>query len=96
MVVNRLRQEISEFLKFSPSDYNPSYEIQAVVAERDYDRIRITYRNDENDSIPAFLPLPHGAGQFPAVLVHHQHNGERHLGKSEVHRAPKNVVSVGH
>lgn len=84
MAVNNLRQEISEFLKFNPSDDNPSYEIHAVVVERDYDRIRITYRNEENNPIPAFLLLPHGAGQFPAVLVHHQHNGERHLGKSEV------------
>jgi dienelactone hydrolase len=30
------------------------------------------------------LLVPDGAGPFAAVLVHHQHNSEWHLGKSEV------------
>jgi len=38
----------------------------------------------ELGDIPAFLFLPLGSGPFPAVLVHHQHSGEWHLGKSEV------------
>lgn len=34
---------------------------------------------------PGELSLPSSAqAGFPAVIVHHQHNGERHLGKSEV------------
>ena len=48
-------------------------------------RKRITYGAQDGDSIPAFLLVPKGLrGPAPAVLVHHQHNGERHLGKSEV------------
>lgn len=49
-----------------------------------YTRILIHYLGSENDEIPAYLLIPKGEGVFPAVLIHHQHNGERHLGKSEV------------
>ncbi len=34
--------------------------------------------------ILAFLLLPDGDGPFPAVLIYHQHHGQRHFGKSEV------------
>jgi dienelactone hydrolase len=84
MAVARLRQEISAFLQFSiPHDTVP-FETHAVVKEHDYDRLQITYENDAQDRIPAFLLLPHGIGPFPAVLVCHQHNRQWHLGKSEV------------
>ncbi|MBN2621924.1 MAG: dienelactone hydrolase family protein [Acidimicrobiales bacterium] len=38
----------------------------------------------EDDTIPSLLAVPHGEGPFPAVVVFHQHAGQRHLGKSEV------------
>ncbi len=84
MAVDRLRQEISEFLQFSIPDNTISFKTHAVVKEQDYDRIRITYHNEEHDRISAFRLIPHGAGPFPAILVHHQHHGQWHLGKSEV------------
>lgn len=34
-------------------------------------------------TIPMYLLLPHVEGPRPAVLAHHQHAGEYHLGKSE-------------
>jgi dienelactone hydrolase len=84
MAVDRLRQAISAFLQFSiPHDTVP-FETHAVVKEHAYDRLRITYDNEEHDPIPAFLLMPHGAGPFPAVLVHHQHHSQWHLGKSEI------------
>lgn len=84
MTVDRLRQELREFLQFSlPPDTIP-FETHAVVKGHDYDRLQITYDNEEHDRIPAFLLIPHGAGPFPAILVHHQHNRQWHLGKSEV------------
>src|SRR4051794_29671270 len=43
----------------------------------------IEYETSDGDRVPAFLAVPAGAGPFPAVAVFHQHNGERHLGKSE-------------
>ena len=84
MADDRLRQEISTFLKFSIPDDNIAFETHTVVKAPGYDRFRITYHNDEHNRIPAFLLLPHGTGPFPAILVHHQHNGQWHLGKSEV------------
>jgi len=84
MAVNRLRQEISAFLQFSIPDDPIPFETHAVVKEHDYDRLLITYHDEDHTSIPAFLLIPHGAGPFPALLVHHQHHGQWHLGKSEV------------
>lgn len=48
-----------------------------------YVELRVRYAGIEED-VPAFLLVPDGAGPFPAVLAHHQHNSEWHLGKSEV------------
>jgi dienelactone hydrolase len=84
MIIDRLRQEIREFLQLSLPPNTIPFETRAVVKEHDYDRLQITYDNEEHDRIPAFLLIPHGAGPFPALLVHHQHNSQWYLGKSEV------------
>lgn len=44
----------------------------------------VEYRNLEREAVRAFLLRPAGRGPSPGVVVHHQHNGQRHLGKSEV------------
>ena len=44
-----------------------------------YRELRVSYAGIE-ERIPALLLVPDGAGPFPAVLVHHQHNSEWHLG----------------
>lgn len=44
----------------------------------------VAYRNLEDEEVRAFVLRPNGSGPFPGVVVHHQHNGQRHLGKSEV------------
>ena len=49
-----------------------------------FDRERIEYRGLEGDVIPAFLFTPNGRATRGGVVVFHQHNGEFHLGKSEV------------
>lgn len=84
MTVNRLRQQISEFLRFSIPEAFVPFATHNAIEEYGYSRIRISYPSREGEQIPAFLLLPEGAGPFAAVLVHHQHHGERHLGKSEV------------
>ena len=84
MSVDKLRQEIREFLRFSISDAPVSYVTQETIKEAGYQRLRISFPSPEGDQIPAFLLLPDGKGPFAAVLVHHQHNSQRHLGKSEV------------
>ena len=84
MTLNRLRQEISEFLGFRIPETSAAFEADDIVAEDGYQSIRIHYTSPEGDVIPSFLLLPDGAGPFAAVLIHHQHHGQRHLGKSEV------------
>ena len=84
MSIDTLRQELSDFLRFSISDAPVSYVIHEAVEEDGYQRLRIRYSSPEGDPIPAFLLVPDGRGPFAAVLAHHQHNSQRHLGKSEV------------
>ena len=47
-------------------------------------RERVEYRGLEGDLIPAFLFTPSGGRASGRVVVHHQHAGQWHLGKSEV------------
>ena len=51
--------------------------------ERRFTRRLVRYRAPDGDLVPAYLLVPAGSGPFPAVVLHHQHNGEHHLGKSE-------------
>lgn len=84
MAIDLLRKQIKDYLGIhtlnSEVEYNVVYEEECD----DYTRILINYMGSESDTIPAYLLIPRGEGVFPAVLIHHQHNGERHLGKSEV------------
>lgn len=38
----------------------------------------------DEDRIPSLLAVPGGEGPFPAVVIFHQHAGQRHYGNSEV------------
>jgi dienelactone hydrolase len=60
------------------------YGVETAEEFGSYRRSLISYSGSENDRIPAYLFQPLAAGPHAAVLVHHQHNGERHFGKSEV------------
>src|SRR5688572_24511568 len=84
MSVTSTRKEISNFLGFSVPTIPMSFTTHSIAEEPSFRRLLITYTGDEGDSIPAYLLLPHGTGPFAAVLVHHQHKGQRYLGKSEV------------
>lgn len=79
------RRAIREWLRLSAPDPRVEVSAREVHAEPSYERHRITYGSRDGNAIPAFLLVPKQLrGRAPAVLVHHQHNGERHLGKSEV------------
>ena len=82
--IDILRQEISKFLKFKIPDIPPQFTILESTDAGGYTRLRISYTTEEGDEIPAYLLHPEGIGPFAAVLVHHQHHGQRHFGKSEV------------
>lgn len=84
MDLDQLRQEISEFLRFSIVDRAVDFTVQESFQEAGYARLRITYGDDEGIAIPAFLLVPDGKGPFGALLIHHQHHSQRHFGKSEV------------
>ena len=84
MTIDSLRHEIAAFLGFTFAGDPVDFVVHTEEAEAGYRRCRIAYPGAEGDSIPAYLLIPDGAGTFPAVVVHHQHAGQRHLGKSEV------------
>lgn len=82
--MNSLRNRISHFLNFQLAATVAPFTIHNTIQEQGYSRQHISYLGDENDVISAFLLLPDGDGPFPAGLIHHQHHGQRHWGKSEV------------
>ena len=82
--INLLRNKIKDFLQHSPCKEGPTFQILDSVDKGRYQQLLIEYLGSEYDQIKAYLLVPKGQGPFPAVLIHHQHNGERHLGKSEV------------
>lgn len=71
MILDALRQQICEFLKFQIPDAPVSFVTHQTVEESGYRRMRIEYSSQEGDPIPAFLLVPQGDGPFAAVLVHH-------------------------
>lgn len=78
-----LRERIGQFLGFKPVEMAVGYDVQESVSFAGYIRHRIAYTAADGDVIPAYLLLPEGEGPYPAVIVHHQHASQRHLGKSE-------------
>jgi len=59
------------------------YDIISYEIKEGYEQHLIVYQND-GSKIPAFLLIPNKANACPAIIIHHQHNGQRHLGKSEI------------
>ena len=84
MQSDSLRRQISDFLGFRIPESIAPFTTHELVEQPSYRGARISYTGEEGDPIPAFLWLPDRTGPCAAVLVHHQHNSQRHLGKSEV------------
>ena len=80
-----LRDELAEIIGIDIYNYNRNieYKVLESVPEHGYVRQRIEY-DSFGDWVPAFLLLPEKLDNNPAILINHQHNRERHLGKSEV------------
>lgn len=79
------RNDIRQWLRLRPPPQNVAVAIESVTPAGAFERRRIVYTAADGDRIPAFLLVPTTGGELrAAILIHHQHNGERHLGKSEV------------
>lgn len=81
-----IRKEIADLIGIDirSTRSHISYTVLESVQEVGYLRKKITY-DAFGDGVPAYLLIPDGAQHAPAVLINHQHNSERHLGKSEVY-----------
>ena len=83
--VDDLRNDLRQWLRLAPSPRDVEVITEHVATVGTLERRRITYAAADGDRIPAFLLVPTRRREpGPAVLIHHQHNSERHLGKSEV------------
>ncbi len=80
-----LRNEITKIIGIKSSDLleNIDYKILAISKEDGYTRQHIEFISC-HDKVIAYLLIPNVIGNSPAVLINHQHNSERHFGKSEV------------
>ncbi|MBN2545325.1 MAG: hypothetical protein JXB50_05975, partial [Spirochaetes bacterium] len=84
MNLKNLRKELKKFLNITIVNKKIGFDVIETVGFTKFKRLLIKYVNDEHEEIKAYFFMPEGQGPFPAVLVHHQHNSERHFGKSEV------------
>lgn len=79
-----LRQEIRQFLNIHIHRDPVDFELVESHSAAHYDRQLIRYAGSEGDDIRAYLFLPKTKPVLGSVVVHHQHHGERLIGKSEV------------
>ncbi len=79
-----LRARLAVLLDFAAPATPPEFGVVARAERDGYVEQRVVFSGAEGD-VPAFLLVPDGADRpLPAVVVHHQHHGEWHVGKSEV------------
>lgn len=80
-----LRTGISEIIGIKADDIQTSIEYRIIETQKEngYARQLIEYNSNE-DKVIAFLLIPEVLNNNPAIIINHQHNSERHLGKSEV------------
>ncbi len=79
-----ISNKLVELLQIEYPNSIPGFEILDTEKNDGYTQQLIEYIGFEKDKIRAYLIIPAGKGPFPGILIHHQHNSEWHLGKSEV------------
>lgn len=82
---NNLKNEIADIIGMKAHTLPDTIEYKVLEStyEEGYTRQLIEY-DSQGDKVSAFLLLPEVVENNPAILIHHQHNREHHLGKSEV------------
>src|SRR5262245_26593635 len=84
MPAEDLRERLAALLDVAPPRTPAALAVVARTARDGYVEERVAFAGSEGD-VPAFLLVPDGAGgPLAAVVVHHQHHSEWHLGMSEV------------
>ena len=80
-----LKSKIKDIIGISSDDLlnEVGYRVTESEKEDGYERQLIEFDSYDGKVI-AYLLIPEVSGKSPAILINHQHNGERHLGKSEV------------
>lgn len=79
----QLRASISSFLSLTPPLEHSRAVVHTEVQEAGYSRKLVSYEA-AGGLVPAFLFEPAGARRELALVALHQHNGQWHLGKSEI------------
>lgn len=79
-----MNQDIAEFLRLDSPQGSTEFSVINEECFETFVRKLVHYKGSEDDTIPAYLFVPKTNKSTTGILVHHQHNGERHLGKSEV------------
>jgi len=81
---DELRARLAALLRFAPPAHGGALEAVGERRRDGYAEQLVRFPGHGGAPVPAFLLLPDGDGPFPAVVAHHQHNSQFHLGKSEV------------
>lgn len=74
---------LASLLQVESCSQPPALVVKAATLHNGYEMLRVEYLS-VSGPVPAYLLLPDGDDVVPGVVVHHQHAGQRHLGKSEV------------
>lgn len=84
-LMSDLRRQILDTIGINTSDIptHVDYRIIESTKEDGYTMQRIEL-DSFGEMVPAYLLVPDAINKNPAVLIHHQHNSQRHMGKSEV------------
>ncbi|MGN6791008.1 MAG: dienelactone hydrolase family protein [Streptosporangiaceae bacterium] len=77
-----LRERLTKFLRVPPKPPAADLTLGDPYRQVGWTRVAAAVRAEDED-IPAWVGIPDGAGPFPAVVVLHQHAGQREFGKSE-------------
>ncbi len=77
------RQTLVQLLGKMPARSALQPKVLERIALQGFVREKVSYQVEPGQRVSAYLFLPEGGSQRPAVLCIHQHNREFHLGKSE-------------
>ncbi len=77
------QENIRRFLNHRPFLGNIDYEILKRKNFKLFERLLVGYLGSEGDEVQAYLFIPKSKVKG-SILVHHQHAGKWHLGKSEI------------